>query len=126
MGGGGLGGLLTPYFGQNLFNRNIDDSGQRVVANLLDPSGGSSFTTLNAAEQTGATSGGRTPTQIASGEELPPKPIEPPDPAIAQAQATEDARQAELDKRRKRARTLLTQQEETGTATVGTKTLLGG
>jgi len=42
------------------------------------------------------------------------------------AEAPEKERQAELDKRRKRVRTLLSSQEETGMATVGTKTLLGG
>lgn len=41
------------------------------------------------------------------------------------AAAPEQERQAELDKRRKRVNTLLSDQEATGMATVGTKTLLG-
>ncbi len=49
-----------------------------------------------------------------------------PNAADEAAKATEDARQAELDKRRKRVRTLLTSQEDLGMATVGQKTLLGG
>jgi uncharacterized protein HemX len=42
------------------------------------------------------------------------------------AGAPEKERQSELDKRRKRVKTLLTSQEDTGMATVGTKSLLGG
>ena len=42
------------------------------------------------------------------------------------AAAPEKERQAELDKRRKRVKTLLTSQEDQGMATVGQKTLLGG
>jgi hypothetical protein len=41
------------------------------------------------------------------------------------AAAPEAERQAELEKRRKRVQTLLSDQEATGMATVGTKTLLG-
>jgi len=42
------------------------------------------------------------------------------------AAAPEQERQAELEKRRRRVKTLLSDQEATGMATVGQKTLLGG
>ena len=61
-------------------------------------------------------------------EKLFPIPeIEPaPNPVNELMKATEKARELELNKRRKRVRTLLSDQTETGMATVGTKVLLGG
>ena len=128
-GGGGLGGLLTPYLFGNIGNPNIEDGWQRVVANIIDPSGGSTATTINASEATGSTSGGQTLSEIASGApkiEDPAAPAIPEDPAIAQAKLSEEARQEEMRKRRIRTKTLLSDQEDMGTATVGTKVLLGG
>lgn len=48
------------------------------------------------------------------------------DPAVAAAALSEEARQEEMRKRRIRSKTLLSDQTEQGTATVGTKVLLGG
>lgn len=128
-GGGGLGGLFSPYFFSNLGNQNVGNNTGRIVANILDPSGGSTFTTMNAAEQTGATSRGNTASQVLGTVpkyvEPEPAPI-PEDPAIALAQTTEESRQEEMRKRRMRTKTLLTDQEDTGKATVGSKVLLGG
>jgi hypothetical protein len=121
-------GALTPYFFSNIGNQNVEGGWQRAVANILDFSGGSTFTTMNASEATGATSGGQTLAEIAGGVTKVEEPVTPTieDPAIAQAAASEEARQEEMRKRRLRTKTLLSDQEAIGQATVGTKVLLGG
>ncbi len=130
MGGNGGGmGALTPYFFSNIGNQNVEPGWQRAVANILDFSGGSTFTTMNASEATGATSGGQTLSEIAGGVpklEEPAAPALPEDPAIAQGKLSEEARQEQMRKRRLRTKTLLSDQENMGTATVGSKVLLGG
>lgn len=128
-GSGGLGGLLTPYFGSNIGNSNISNPTARIIANILDLSGGSTFTTMNAAEMTGATSGGNTASQVLGNTPKNVEPVVEPipeDPAIAQAATSEAARQEEMRKRRLRTKTLLSDQADTGMATTGGKVLLGG
>ena len=127
--GGGT-GLMSAYFGQNIGNRNLEGNrtGQ-AIANLFDPTGMSSYYTMAASEMTGATSGGRTLAETGAGEAKPQDPTVEPipeDPAIASSKLSEEARQEEMRKRRIRTKTLLSDQEDQGTATVGTKVLLGG
>lgn len=125
-GGGSLGGFM-PYFGTNLGNTNLTDTGQQAVANLFDPTGMTSFTLANWMGPQGQ----EEIEYVEGGEAAKPKyPENVPDPAIAAKAAsdksTEEARQEEMRKRRIRTKTLLSDQENQGTATVGTKTLLGG
>lgn len=132
MGGGGGGGfnlspLMNPF--ANIGNRAIEDKKKRAIANIFDVSGAnvntqSAFGGAEAADKMGVTAYGSPKTPEATPT---PAPVIEPDPAIAEAAATEESRKEEMRKRRIRTKTLLTsQQGDTNSATVGTKILLGG
>jgi hypothetical protein len=138
MGGqGGGGGGLSSIFG-NMGNQNLaqyDEEGKRTTDsigaqflwNILDPGGD----TMKYASQFGSMTGSSDVKDIYNDTGIidqPDKPVIEPipeDPAIAEAALTEESRQDEMRKRRMRTKTLLSDQGDTGTATVGTKVLLG-
>jgi hypothetical protein len=105
--------------GWNLFNTGVR-SNLRPLFMVLDPGGG-------LAQTIGMVGGEQAQERLM---EQPKSPeVNTPtaeDPAIAEAAATEAARVEEMRKRRLRVNTLLSDQEDQGTATVGTKVLLGG
>ena len=129
MGGGGGGlGLLTPYFGQNIGNRNIENNTGRIIANIFDPTGMSSFTTLNAAEQTGATSGGQTASQVIGTEPktIAPSPAPVEVPVDENAAATSRAAARRKKKQQASSQTIYTSSlGVTDQADISRKTLLG-
>ena len=118
-GGGGLGGF-------NLFNSDIQNPYARGILTIVDPGGGLGWTMNLIGGETAANELEYKGSESVPKPDDPVVPKTPPDPAIAEAKLTEEQRQEEMRKRKIRTKTLLSDQEETGTATVGTKTLLGG
>jgi hypothetical protein len=126
MGGGG-GFSLGSLF--NVGNRNFRDTRAQAIFNVIDPAGSTGMVLglTGAFGQDQYREGGDTPAaNVVDYPEPTPAPEIPPDPAIAQMAASEEARQTEMRKRRLRTKTLLSDQDATGQATVGTKVLLGG
>ena len=111
-----MGGLFN-----NLGNPGIDNPQYRLAWNLLDPGG----TTATIASSVGSSEATEEWTGVDPTPEQP-NVVTLPSASEVATQQTEQARQDEMRKRRLRTKTLLTNQEETGKATIGTKTLLGG
>lgn len=123
MGGGGGGGILSGF---NLFNSDVQNPTARGLLTIFDPGGGLGWTMNTIGGEKAANELEYKGSESVPKPDDPVVPEAPEDPSIAEARLSEESRQEEMRKRRLRTKTLLSDQEDTGTATVGTKTLLGG